>query len=79
MCKLINDLLEKSWIQPSSSQYNHPLLFAKKKDGTLRICIDYKALNANTIIDIYPIPWIDNILDRLGGSVIFSKIDLAQG
>ena len=43
------------------------------------MCIDFKALNANTIIDAYPIPHIDNILELLGGSVVFSKIDLAQG
>ena len=49
----------------------------RKKKGTLYMCIDYRALNANTIIDAYPIPHIDDILDCLGGSIIFSKIDLA--
>ena len=79
----INKLLtswKKGWIQPSTSQYNHPpSFFVKKKEGTLCMCIDYRALNANTIIDAYPIPRIDNILDCLGGSVIFSKIDLSPG
>ena len=49
-----------------------------KKDGTQRMCIDFRALNANTIIDRYPIPRIDDILDRLGGSTVYSKIDLTQ-
>ena len=71
--------MEKGWIQPSTSQYNHLLLFVKKKEGTLHMCIDYRALNANKILYGYPIPHIDDILDFLGGSVIFNKIDLAQG
>ena len=53
--------------------------FVKKKEVTLSMCIDYRALNAKTIIYAYPIPRIDDILELLGGSVIFSKIDLAQG
>ena len=55
------------------------LFFIKKKEGTLCMCIYYRAINANTIIDAYPIPCINNILDCLRGSLIFSKIDLAQG
>ena len=51
--------------------------FTKEKEGTLYICIDYRTLNANSIIDAYPIPYIDIILDWFRGSVIFSKIDLA--
>ena len=57
---------------------NITIFFIKKKEGTLDICIDYRALNANTIINAYPIPCIDDILDFLQGSVIVSKIDLAQ-
>ena len=76
--KQIDDLLAKGWIQPSYSQYNHPILFVPKKGGELRMCIDFRALNSNTIIDRYPIPRIDDILDRLGGSTVYSKIDLTQ-
>ena len=71
--------MEKGWIQHNTSQYNHPIFFVKKKEATLRMCIDYRALNATTIADAYPIPCIDDILDCLVGSVIFSKIYLAQG
>ena len=75
--KQINELLAKGWIKPSTSQYNHPILFARKKDGTLRMCIDYRALNNNTIVNRYPLPRIDDILDRLSGTCIYSKLDLA--
>ena len=77
--KHLQKYLEKGWIQPSTSQYNHPILFICKKTGELRVCIDYRSLNSNTIIDRYPIPRIDDTLDRLGHAKIFSKIDLASG
>ena len=66
-------------IQPSTSQCNHLLIFVEKPQGTLHICIDCRSFNANTMIGAYPIPYIDDIPYRLGGSVIFNKIDLAQG
>ena len=59
--------------------FSHLLLSVKKRESTLHTCIDYKALNATTITDAYPISCIDNILNYLGGSVIFSKIDFAKG
>ena len=68
--------LKKGWIQPSHSQYYHPILLVTKKDGTQRMCIDYRALNWNTVVDRYPIPRVDKILDHLGGSTIHSKIDV---
>ena len=77
--KHLQEYLEKGWIQPSISQYNHPILFICKKTGELRVCIDYRSLNSNTIIDSYPIPRIDDTLDRLGYAKKFSKIDLASG
>ena len=73
----IDELLLKGWIQPSHLQYNHPILFVHKKGGELRMCIDFRALNANTIIDRYPIPHINDILDRLGSSMVYSKIDFS--
>ena len=72
-------LLAKGWIRESSSEYSHPMLFVKKKDGTMRVVIDYRALNANTIVDRYPIPRIDDLLDKLGGARVFSAIDLQSG
>ena len=69
-------MLAKGWVRASTSQYAHPNLFAKKKDGTMRMCVDYRRLNANTVVDRYPIPRIDDILDHLAGCRVFSKIDL---
>ena len=64
----LDELLEKGWVRPSTSPYGHPILFARKKDGTLRMCVDYRSLNANTRADRYPIPRIDELLDRLCGA-----------
>ena len=75
----LKELLDKGFIQPSVSPYGAPILFVKKKDGTLRMCVDYRALNSITIKNCYPLPRIDELLDRLHGAKVFSKIDLRSG
>jgi hypothetical protein len=75
----ITELLIKGHIEPSTSPYGAPVLFVKKKDGTLRMCIDYRALNKLTIKNKYPLPRIDDLLDKLNGSTCFSSLDLKSG
>ena len=75
----LTDLLDRQLIRPSTSPYGAPVLFVRKKDGSLRLCIDYRALNNISVKNSYPLPRVDNMLDRLHGSTIFSKIDLRQG
>ena len=75
----IEDLLAQGHICPSQSPYGAPILFVQKKDGRWRMCIDYRALNKQTIKDRYPLPRIDDLLDRLGKVKYFSTIDLASG
>ena len=72
----IDKLLSSNRIRPSDSPYGAPILLAKKKDGGLRICIDYRALNKNTITDSYPLPQIDEMLTRLKRARYFSRLDL---
>ena len=72
----IKDALTKGWIHKSQSPAGTPILFVPKKSGELHLCIDYHGLNAVTIKNRYPLPLISELLDRLNGSVIFSKIDL---
>ena len=71
--------METNCIVPSSSPYGAPILFARKKDGRLRMCIDYRQLNENTIKDAYPLPRIDELMGRLNGAKYFSKLDLRDG
>lgn len=75
----VTDLLAKGMIRPSTSPYSAPILFVGKKDGTLRMCIDYRGLNAITVKNRYPLPRVDDLLDKLRGSAYFSSIDLQQG
>jgi len=77
--KQLDDLLRHGFIRPSKSPYGAPVLFVKKKEGDLRMCVDYRALNKQTIKNTYPLPRIDELLDRLHGAKVFSKIDLRSG
>ena len=75
----LQELLDKGFIRPSSSPWGAPILFAKKKDKTLRLCIDYRQLNWVTIKKRYPLPRIDDLFDHLRGARVYSKIDLRTG
>nr|GFC07738.1 retrotransposon protein, putative, Ty3-gypsy subclass [Tanacetum cinerariifolium] len=72
----LQELLERGFIRPSVSPWGAPVLFAKKKDGSMRLCIDYRELNKITICNRYPLPRIDDLFDQLQGGMHFSKIDL---
>ena len=71
--------MDKGFIRPSFSPWGAPVLFVKKKDGTMRLCIDYRELNKVTIKNKYPLPRIDDLFDQLQGATVFSKIDLRSG
>ena len=75
----LQELLDKGFIRPSSSPWGAPVLFVKKKDGTMRMCIDYRQLNKVTIKNRYPLPRIDDLFDQLQGASHFSKINLRSG
>ena len=71
--------MDKGFICPNVSPWGAPVLFVKKKDGIMRLCIDYRQLNKVTIKNRYPLPRIDDLFDQLQGASVFSKIDLRSG
>jgi hypothetical protein len=75
----IKELLDKGYIRPSASPWGAPIIFVPKKDGSKRMCIDYRSLNEVTIKNKYSLPRIDDLFDQLKGACVFSKIDLHSG
>ncbi|KAL0536857.1 hypothetical protein IC582_025820 [Cucumis melo] len=75
----LQELLDKGFIRPSVSPLGAPVLFVKKKDGSMRLCIDYRELNKVTVKNKYPLPRIDDLFDQLQGATVFSKINLQSG
>ena len=71
--------LEKGWIRPSCSTYGAPIVFIRKNTGKLRMMVDYRALNRQTKKDVYPLPRINDLLDKLSQATCLSAIDLASG
>nr|GFC01627.1 retrovirus-related Pol polyprotein from transposon 17.6 [Tanacetum cinerariifolium] len=79
LAEQLKELSDKGFISPSSSPWGAPVLFVKKKDGSFRMCIDYRELNKLTVKNRYPLPRIDDLFDQLQGSSVYSKIDLRSG
>ncbi|CAA7028426.1 unnamed protein product [Microthlaspi erraticum] len=77
--KIVQEMLDGGTIQQSSSSFASPVVLVKKKDGSWRLCVDYRSLNGLTVKDRFPIPLIEDLMDELGGSSIYSKIDLRAG
>jgi hypothetical protein len=77
--KQLKELLDKQFIHPSSSPWGAPVIFVEKKDGTQRMCVDYRALNEVTIKNKYPLPRIEDLFEQLKGARVFSKNDLRSG
>ncbi|GKB31930.1 putative reverse transcriptase domain-containing protein [Tanacetum coccineum] len=75
----LKELSDKGFIRPSSSPWGAPVLFFKKKDGSFRMCIDYRELNKLMVKNHYPLLRIDDLFDQLQGSSVYSKIDLRSG
>jgi hypothetical protein len=75
----LQELLDKGYIRPSASPFGAPVIFVPKKDGTQRMCVDYRSLNEVTVKNKYPLPRIDDLFDQLKGACVFSKIDLQCG
>ena len=72
----IEEYVKKGFIRPSTSPFGAPVLFVKKADGSLRLCVDYRALNRMTIKNRYPLPLIPELMDRVNGARFFTRLDL---
>src|SRR5574338_1427082 len=75
----VDDLFQKGFIRRSISEWGAPVVFATKADGSLRLCVDYQALNKLTKKNRYPLPRIDDLFDQLIGAKVISQLDLATG
>ena len=75
----LEDMLQKGLIRPSASPWGSPVIFVDKRDGTTRLCVDYRKLNDVTIKNKYPLPKIEDLFDQMNGARVFSKIDLRTG
>ena len=75
----MEEMVNKGFVRPSKSPWGAPVLFVKKRDGSMRLCIDYRELNKVTIRNQYPLSRIDDLFDQLQGAKVFSKIDLRSG
>ena len=74
----IEDILNENWIRDSESPYSSPVVVVRKKDGTLRLCVDYRKLNAKTIPDRHPLPCIQNVINNLGRNKYFTILDQSK-
>ena len=72
-------MLSSGIIEPSTSEWSAPIVLVKKKDGSLRLCVDYRRLNQVSVSDAYPTPRVDDLIDRVGGSSFISTLDLTRG
>ncbi|GFY17982.1 retrovirus-related Pol polyprotein from transposon 17.6 [Trichonephila clavipes] len=77
--KQIDEWLEQGIVRPSSSEYASPIVLVKKKDGTTRLCVDYRRLNRKLVKDRFPLPLIEDVLDRLQGAKVYTTLDLKNG
>ena len=77
--KQLNELLDAGLIQPSKAPYGAPILFQKKQDGTMQMCVDYRVVNKATVKNKYPVPLVQDLMDRLSKACWFTKHDLRAG